>query len=146
MVAKNVGGWGSHPQTVANFCTTGGDENYIFSCDGRSVGPGIRASLFYELSSIESVDWDNPKWDDATKLRLGRNGKFYGMRPYDPEPRNGIIFNKRLLQEAGIDPESIYDMQANGTWTEADEEAYLELDRQVTAWIEENLPYPEGGD
>ena len=117
MVAKNIGGWGSHPQTVANFCTTGGDENYIFSCDGRSVGPGIRASLFYELSSIESVDWDNPKWDDATKLRLGRNGKFYGMRPYDPEPRNGIIFNKRLLQEAGIDPESIYDMQANGTWT-----------------------------
>ncbi|MCF0241081.1 MAG: hypothetical protein HUK25_00495, partial [Treponema sp.] len=21
-----IGGWGSHPQTVANFCTTGGDE------------------------------------------------------------------------------------------------------------------------
>jgi len=33
---------------------------------------------------------------------------------------------------------------ANGTWTEEDEQAYLELDAEVTAWIEENLPYPVG--
>lgn len=32
---------------------------------------------------------------------------------------------------------------ANGTWTEEDEQAYLTLDIEVTAWIEENLPYPE---
>ena len=32
---------------------------------------------------------------------------------------------------------------ANGTWTEEDEQAYLALDAEVTAWIEENLPYPE---
>jgi ABC-type glycerol-3-phosphate transport system substrate-binding protein len=39
------------------------------------------------------------------------------MRAISPEPRGGVFFNKRLLQEAGIDPDSIYDMQANGTWT-----------------------------
>jgi hypothetical protein len=33
---------------------------------------------------------------------------------------------------------------ANGTWTEKDEKAYLALDAEVTAWIEENLPYPVG--
>ena len=32
---------------------------------------------------------------------------------------------------------------ANQTWTEEDERAYLDLDAEVTAWIEENLPYPE---
>ena len=32
---------------------------------------------------------------------------------------------------------------ANGTWTEKDEQDYLALDAEVTAWIEENLPYPE---
>ena len=32
--------------------------------------------------------------------------------------------------------------QANGTWTADDEAAYLALDAEVTAWIEENLPYP----
>ncbi|MDY5870292.1 MAG: extracellular solute-binding protein, partial [Lachnospiraceae bacterium] len=33
------------------------------------------------------------------------------------EARTGVYFNKRLLTEAGIDPETIYDMQADGTWT-----------------------------
>lgn len=32
--------------------------------------------------------------------------------------------------------------QANATWTAEDETAYLALDAEVTAWIEENLPYP----
>lgn len=32
---------------------------------------------------------------------------------------------------------------ANDTWTEEDEQEYLQLDAEVTAWIEKNLPYPE---
>jgi hypothetical protein len=39
------------------------------------------------------------------------------MRAEAPEPKFGLYFNKRLLKEAGIDPESLYDMQAKGTWT-----------------------------
>ena len=35
---------------------------------------------------------------------------------------------------------------ANGSWTEEDETAYLALDAEVTAYIEENLPYPEEED
>lgn len=33
--------------------------------------------------------------------------------------------------------------QANGTWTDKDESAYLALDAEVTEWIEQNLPYPD---
>ena len=32
---------------------------------------------------------------------------------------------------------------ANGTWTEEDEQEYLALDAEVTAYIETNYPYPE---
>lgn len=32
---------------------------------------------------------------------------------------------------------------ANGTWTEQDEQEYLALDAEVTAWIEKNLAYGE---
>lgn len=32
---------------------------------------------------------------------------------------------------------------ANGSWTEEDEAEYLALDAEVTAYIEENLSYPE---
>lgn len=43
-----------------------------------------------------------------------------------------------------IDDRTIARMRktANGTWTEEDEREYLTLDAEVTAWIEENLPYP----
>lgn len=36
--------------------------------------------------------------------------------------------------------------QANNTWTTEDEAAYLALDAEVTAWIEENLPYTDNAD
>ena len=39
------------------------------------------------------------------------DGKVYGMRAIPHEATAGIYFNKRLLQEAGIDPESIYELQ-----------------------------------
>ena len=36
--------------------------------------------------------------------------------------------------------------QANGTWTADDETAYLALDAEVTAYIEQYLPYPDDAD
>jgi ABC-type glycerol-3-phosphate transport system substrate-binding protein len=33
------------------------------------------------------------------------------------EPRHFLFFNKRLFEEAGIDPEEPYDLQASGDWT-----------------------------
>ena len=47
--------------------------------------------------------------------------------------RNAKIDNKTLARMR---------KQANKTWTEADEQAYLALDAEVTAYIEENYPYP----
>lgn len=48
-------------------------------------------------------------------------------------------------RHAQIDDKTIARMrkQANGTWAEADEVAYLALDAEVTAYIEEHFPYPE---
>ena len=112
-----IGGWGAHPQTVANFCTTGGDENYVFIIDNRSLTTGMKGNLFYDLSSITSIDWSNPKWDKATTDLTTKDGRFYGMRPMASEPRGGVFFNKRLLKEAGIDPETIYDLQKESKWT-----------------------------
>lgn len=39
------------------------------------------------------------------------------MRGIAPEPKGGIYFNKRLLEEAGITADSIYELQENGEWT-----------------------------
>ena len=40
-------------------------------------------------------------------------GGVYAMYAGASEARSGVYFNKQVLKDAGIDPESIYDMQAD---------------------------------
>ena len=48
---------------------------------------------------------------------MSKGDAIYGMRGIAPEPKGGIYFNKRLLEEAGITADSIYELQENGEWT-----------------------------
>ncbi len=113
-----VCGWGSNPQFVSNFCISGGDENYVFTIDGRSATTGVKANLFYDLSKIKSVNYkDASKYEQGTVNLLKKGDSFYGFNIGKPEPRNGVFFNKRILQENGYDPDYPYDLQKAGKWT-----------------------------
>jgi len=112
---ESIGSWDDYPSLLTNFCTTGGDENYVFVCDERSFS-GFRSGLYKDLATLDCLDFTEEKWDKGALEFLKLGDSIYGMRAERPEPRGGIFFNKRLLQEAGIDPESLYDMQAAGTW------------------------------
>ena len=113
-----VCGWGSNPQFVSNFCISGGDENYVFTIDGRSATTGVKANLFYDLSKIKSVNYKDPvKYEQGTVNLLKKGDSFYGFNLGKPEPRNGVFFNKRILQENGYSPDYPYDLQKAGKWT-----------------------------
>ncbi|MCQ2575857.1 MAG: extracellular solute-binding protein [Treponema sp.] len=118
IVQKATAGWGSQPQFVSNFCITGGDENYVFIIDGRSANVGVKANLFYDLSKITSVDYTNAKkYDQGVTKKLMKGSSYYAFNWGKPEPKNGMYFNKRILQEAGFDPDLPYDLQKEGKWT-----------------------------
>ncbi|MCR4735191.1 MAG: hypothetical protein K5829_09330 [Treponema sp.] len=118
VIQKAVSGWGSNPQFVSNFCITGGDENYVFIIDGRSANVGIKAGLYYDLSKITSVDYkNNPNYDQGCVMKLAKGDSFYSFNWGKPEPKNGMFFNKRILQENGLDPDLPYDLQKSGKWT-----------------------------
>lgn len=78
------------------------------------------------------------------------NLKWYieGYAPDAPTPPAPTKEDIRLLRVAyrqtHIDDKTIERARriANSTWEENDEAAYLELDAEVTKYIEENLPYP----
>jgi multiple sugar transport system substrate-binding protein len=116
---KQVGvdGWGKHPETFANFASNGGKENYVFVMYQSSIAAPMKNGLCYDLSTLDCLDFKKPKWIKTVKELTTNGNKVFGMRAIDPEPKMGLYFNKRMLQEAGIEPESIYDMQAKGTWT-----------------------------
>ena len=62
-------------------------------------------------------DFSGEKWNTATIDAYTKGGEVYGVSTGATEPRGCLYFNKRVLEEAGIDWETIYDMQAEGTWT-----------------------------
>lgn len=130
--ALGIDGWGEHPETFINFATTGGDENYVFQMYASSLAAPMASGLFYDLATLDCFDFTEDKWDEATKNLMTKGGSIYGMRSEKPEPRGGVFFNKRVLEEAGVEPESLYDMQADGTWTwDAFEELCAKLTRDT---------------
>ena len=111
--------WGDMPQDFVNFATTGGDENYVFTLrQGSELASAMQSGLMYDLSTLDCLDLSMDKWKASRICELMSDGSaVYGMRGIAVEPRGGMYFNKRILTEAGIDPESLYTLQESGEWT-----------------------------
>lgn len=76
------------------------------------------------------------------------NGE-YLLKEDIPAPTYEEIDQARIeYRKTHIDDKTIARMRktANGTWTEEDEQEYLELDAEVTSYIEEHYPYPVEGE
>ena len=114
-----ISDWGSTPQDFVDYATTGGDENYVFILrPDPTTTSAMSSGLMYDLSTLDCLDFSTAKFQsNKNHVLYSRGDAIYGMAAGLSEPRTGIYFNKRVLTEAGIDPESIYDMQADGTWT-----------------------------
>ena len=110
--------WGDMPEDFVNFAASGGTENYIFTLrQGSELVSAMNSGLMYDLSTLGCLDFSEAKWGSNIHELMSKNGAIYGMRAIEPEPRAGIFFNKRLLEEAGINPEDLYDYQENKEWT-----------------------------
>ncbi len=95
----------------------------VFELDYRFLAKPMSMGLFYDLATLEELGISTNererwyKWSDAVNKFMTKGKSIYGMRAEWMEPGGGIIFNKRLFEEAGLDPELPYDLQANGEWT-----------------------------
>lgn len=118
VIKTDLAGWDQNPTEVANFCITGSNSKYaVFTIDGRSALSGLKAGLWADLSKVDGIDWTKTKWNKGVLDMLKDGKSFYTFNVGNPEPRNGIFFNKRVLQENGINPEEPYNLQKAGKWT-----------------------------
>lgn len=112
--------WGSIPGNFQQYASAPDDGNaYLFTLRPcAEMATAISNGLMYDLATLDCLDF--------TSEKLSRNGvaksytfgdKIYAMYAGDSEPRTGIYFNRRILKDAGIDPDSIYELQAKGEWT-----------------------------
>ena len=114
VIKQTMGGdWNTCAEEMINFTSApdGSYRAYIIEPGkvGSLVSNGIAAPINYDVSGEE--------WNAANIAMWSKNGVPYGLSKGEQEPRICIFFNKRILEEAGIDWNTIYDMQAAGTWT-----------------------------
>lgn len=87
-------------------------------------------------------------WCNANNAYIGVIGDHrYEIKTIPPAPaltHEDIEKARVMYRREHIDDETLCRLrkQANGTWTQEMEDAYLTLDAEVTAYIEEYLPYP----
>lgn len=116
--AKAVSDWGGMTDTCVNSIMENDPAAQIFNLDYRFVAQPMKNGLFYDLAKLSSdLDFSEDKWNVNVKWIMTKGSSIYGMRAEKSEPRGGVIWNKRLFEEAGLDPNLPYELQRNGEWT-----------------------------
>ena len=111
------GDWATNVQELINFCTAPDGTLCLYILPPDFVGQPMANDLFESWSDSGLIDLTADKWNTSTLNFMTKGDKVYGVATGNSEPRQCLYFNKRVLEEAGIDWETIYDMQAEGTWT-----------------------------
>lgn len=121
MVWDTSHGWGGTSDDFSNYVTTNGDDNnYIFAMAQRSdLQSFMNTGLMYDLSTLDCLDFSDEKFTKNNVHKLYSKGdSVYAMVAGYPEPRQGLFFNKRLLEETtGMTADQLYDLQKNDEWT-----------------------------
>ena len=123
IAAKKVADWEDMQEVYIKSVLEGKPVAQVFELDYRFIAKPFSMELFYDLATLEELGVSlnerehKDKWSGAVNELMTRGKSIYGMRSEWMEPGGGIIFNKRLFEEAGVDPDLPYDLQARGEWT-----------------------------
>lgn len=79
----------------------------------------VSAGLLYNQNELPVVDWDKPWWNDNARQTLSIGDTAYlasGDYSLTCQGMQGILFNKELMENLGIDA-NLYDLVRTGKWT-----------------------------
>ena len=114
IVETALSDWAGNPSELANMVMNGqNDKLCIVAVAADFEGSPLANDLYMPWQ----IDLSAEKWNKAASDVMTKNGEVYGVHVGATEPRSCMFFNKRVLTEAGIDWNIIYDAQADGTWT-----------------------------
>lgn len=113
---KNISSWVDMPELFTTEVMREDPQVDIWYTYQSNVAEALKNNLFYDLSKVQTVDFGEEKWNQQVKSLMTYKDGIYGMST-EKEPRAALFFNKRMFEEAGIDPEEPYNLQASGQWT-----------------------------
>jgi len=113
---RTVAGWGEMEEEYVASVQKGEPIAHVVELDYRFIAQPFVKGLFYDLATLDELDFSEEKWNDNVRRLMTVGDSIYGMQTEPTESCIGVIFNKRLFEEAGLDPDLPYDLQAVGEW------------------------------
>ena len=132
IVEEQLGDWGDNQVNEIQQIISAGavDGEYrLFIMPPGFVGTPMSNGWFADWNNNELIDLSAEKWNAGIIDFMKKGNEVFGVATGAPEPRQCVFFNKKVLADAGIDWNTIYDMQKDGTWTWA---AFENLCAQLT--------------
>ncbi len=114
---KTVAGWGEIEEDYVTSVQKGEPIAQVVELDYRFIARPFEMGLFYDLATLDELDFSERKWNANVCKLMTVGNSVYGMQPEPTTDCVGVIFNKRLFEEAGLSPDLPYDLQAAGEWT-----------------------------
>ena len=112
----SISDWGSSSNDFIDYVTNGGDDNnYVFTLYlDQNVTKALYSGMMYDLSTLDCLDFSDEKFTrNMLHQKFSIGSGIYAFNAGYANPRTGVYFNKQLLRNCGIDPDSIYDAQKN---------------------------------
>lgn len=117
LIQENIGTWAEYQELFTTSTMAGAPLADIFIMDQKFIPEPLKQGLFYPISDLPSFNPKDEMWNQPVIEYMTQNGKVYGFTEEKNSPGLGIFWNKRLFEEAGLDPDLLYDLQKNGEWT-----------------------------
>ncbi len=108
---------GDYHEVLVNSMLTKDGMFNIFQPKPESVTSMASQGLLVDLYTVPELHLENNDlWSQKIIDYYTIGGKCYAARAALDEPRNAIIFNKRIFEDAGLDPNLPYTLYAEGNW------------------------------
>lgn len=112
-----IADWDTMQETFTTSTMAEDPAAHVFIMAPNWIAQPLANGLVYDLATLENFDFSESKWNMSVINQLTYDDSIYGMATGKPEPRLGVFWNKRLFEEAGLDPNLPYDLQKSGEWT-----------------------------
>ncbi|MDR0909194.1 MAG: extracellular solute-binding protein [Spirochaetaceae bacterium] len=135
IVNKNIASWEEYFVLASQSIMAGEPNASIYQMQPDWAASMRKQNLLYPIGKTTSIDFSqkvgDQDWNAAATDAFTFGGVPYGVSLGIGQSAHviGLFFNKRLLTEAGINPEAPYDMQKAGTWTW---DAFLDMLKKTT--------------
>jgi ABC-type glycerol-3-phosphate transport system substrate-binding protein len=118
LVQENIAAWAEYAELFITSTIAGDPVADIFIMDPAMVPEPLKQGLMYPVSDLPSFNgFEDKMWNNAVKESYEQNGKIYAFSEVNDLLGLGVFWNRRLFEEAGLDPDLPYDLQASGEWT-----------------------------